>query len=58
VILGLLGVALLVFVNSGSYAAGLPSLSVAHLVMGVLFGGSHIAFGLYLSVTEARSPVA
>lgn len=56
--LGLLGAALLVFVNARSHAAGLPSLSLAHLVMGALFGGSHIAFGLYLSATESRSPAA
>ncbi len=56
--LGLLGATLLVLVNGRTHAAGLPSLSLAHLVMGALFGGSHIAFGLYLSATEARSPVA
>lgn len=53
--LGLLGAALLVYVNSSSHAAGLPSLRFAHLVMGVLFGGSHIAYGVYLAATESRS---
>ena len=55
--LGLLGAALLVYVNARSHAAGLPSLHHAHLVMGALFGASHIAFGLYLASTEARSSV-
>lgn len=54
-ILGLLGVALLLFVNARSHAAGLPSLRLAHLVMGAIFGGSHIAYGLYLAATETRN---
>jgi len=54
--LGLLGAALLVFVNTRSHAAGLPSLALAHLVMGALFGGSHLAFGTYLAATESRNP--
>ncbi len=54
-ILGLSGAALLVYVNSRSHAAGLPSLRLAHLLMGALFGGAHIAFGLYLAATESKS---
>ena len=54
-ILGLSGTALLVYVNSRLHAAGLPSLRWAHLLMGTLFGGSHVAYGLYLAATESRS---
>ncbi|MGE3313140.1 MAG: hypothetical protein AB7O66_24510 [Limisphaerales bacterium] len=54
-ILGLLGAGLLLYVSSKSHAAGLPSLRLAHLLMGALFGGAHIAFGLYLAASESRS---
>ncbi|MBL9127922.1 MAG: hypothetical protein JNL97_09765 [Verrucomicrobiales bacterium] len=53
--LGLLGAALLAYVNARSHAAGLPSLAYAHLVMAALFGATHIGYGVYLAFTEARS---
>ncbi|MFM1769259.1 MAG: hypothetical protein RJA22_1788 [Verrucomicrobiota bacterium] len=36
----------------------LRSTAAAHAIMGVFFGGCHLAYGLYLSVTEPRSPAA
>ena len=36
----------------------LRSTAAAHGVMGVFFGGFHLAYGIYLSFTEPRSPAA
>lgn len=55
---GLLGALLLVYVNARSHAAGLPSLRLAHLVMGATFGGLHLAYAAYLAATERRPPDA
>jgi hypothetical protein len=51
----LLGAVFLLFVNSRSHAAGMPSLRNAHLVMGAVFGGLHLTYGLYLAITEKRT---
>ncbi len=48
----LLGAALFLYVGSRGQNAGLPSLRLAHLVMGAAFGGLHLAYGLYLAATE------
>jgi len=52
----LLGAALVLAVNSRTHAAGLPPLALAHLVMGATFGGLHVAYGIYLALTEKRTP--
>ena len=43
----------------GLFAAGLPSwalpLDYAHGIMGLFFGGLHLAYGVYLYFTERRS---
>lgn len=36
-------------------AAGEPSLGLLHGVMGLFFGGLHLAYGVYLSFTERRN---
>lgn len=51
-----LGAVCLVYVNSRSHAAGMPSLRLAHLVMGSAFGGLHLAYGAYLAFTEKQAP--
>lgn len=53
-----LGALLILYVNQRSHAAGLPSLRLAHLAMGALFGGLHLAYGLYLAISEKRAPHA
>lgn len=57
-IFALVGAVLLFYVNARTHAAGLPSLRLAHLVMGGVFGGLHLAFGLYLLTTEKRPSLA
>lgn len=57
-VFGLLGAALLVYVNSRLHAAGLPSLRLAHLVMGGAFGGLHLVYAAYLAATERKLPLA
>lgn len=54
----LIGTALLLYVNARQHAAGLPSLRLAHLLMGGVFGGLHLAYGLYLAATEKSQPGA
>ncbi len=49
------GAAFAAYVNWRSYAAGMPSLRFAHLVMGAVFGGLHLLYGAYLAATEKRS---
>ncbi|MCC6234524.1 MAG: hypothetical protein IT580_17910 [Verrucomicrobiales bacterium] len=46
------------YVTWRSYAAGMPSLRVAHLLMGATFGGLHLLYGAYLAATEKRTPTA
>jgi hypothetical protein len=41
--------------NERSYAAGMPALKHAHALMAATFGGLHLAFGIYLHLTESRS---
>lgn len=41
-------------INRMSYGAGAPPLYTAHLVMGAVFGGLHVAYGGYLYFTENR----
>lgn len=53
-IFAIVGSAFLLFVNARSHAAGMPPLRLAHLLMGASFGGFHLAYGLYLAVTEKR----
>lgn len=43
---------------AASHWPELRSPAAAHGVMGVFFGAFHLAYGLYLSVTEPRSPTA
>ena len=57
-IFGVLGAALLLYVNARSHAAGLPSLRLAHLVMGATFGGLHLVYAAYLATTERKLPLA
>jgi hypothetical protein len=54
----LAGCALLALLTHRSYASGMPSLRHAHLLMGGAFGGLHLAYGLYLHLTERRKNVA
>jgi hypothetical protein len=56
-VFAVLGAAMLCYVNARSHAAGMPSLHLAHLVMGAAFGGLHLAYGFYLAATEKRAPV-
>ena len=45
-------------IHLGFFPGKMASLAVAHLVMAATFGGFHLAYGLYLSVTEKRDPAA
>jgi hypothetical protein len=49
------GCACLWILNERSYASGMPSLRHAHALMGAVFGGVHLAYGVYLHLTESRS---
>jgi hypothetical protein len=53
-----LGSGIMVVVNQRSDASGMPALVWAHLVMGLVFGGGHLAYGLYLYFTEPRKLAA
>jgi hypothetical protein len=53
-----LGMACVLYINQRFHAAGLPSLRLAHLLMGATFGGLHLAYGCYLAATEKPSPGA
>ena len=57
-IFGALGAALLLYVNARLHAAGLPSLRLAHAVMGVTFGGLHLLYAASLASTERKLPLA
>jgi hypothetical protein len=52
-----IGCVFLWVLNERSYASGMPSLRHAHWVMGAVFGGLHLAYGLYLHLTESRPNV-
>ncbi len=54
-IFALMGAGLLLGVDFRSHAGDMPSLKTAHLVMGGVFGGLHLAYGLYLAITEKHS---
>jgi hypothetical protein len=41
--------------NERSYASGMPSLRHAHVLMATVFGGLHLAYGVYLHLTESRT---
>jgi hypothetical protein len=47
----ILGCAGLVLINERSYASGMPALVQAHWLMGATFGGLHLLYGIYLTVT-------
>jgi hypothetical protein len=50
----LAGCALLAVLTERSYASGMPALRHAHWLMGTTFGGLHLAYGVYLHLTEPR----
>jgi hypothetical protein len=52
----LIGTLFLFLVCDRSHASGMPSLRLAHLAMGTLFGGLHLIVGLWLAATETRPP--
>ena len=52
------GAIFVIAVNQRSYAGGMPSLRLAHLVMGAVFGGLHLLYGAYLAATEKRPTAA
>lgn len=41
--------------NERSYASGMPALRHAHWLMAATFGGLHLAYGIYLHLTETRA---
>lgn len=51
----LLGAVLLLYVNARAHAAGMPSLRLAHVVMGIAFGGLHLAYAAYLAATDTKA---
>lgn len=53
-VFALAGCVLLLYVNARSHAAGLPSLRLAHWVMGATFGGLHLLYAGYLAATERK----
>ncbi|MBL9136328.1 MAG: hypothetical protein JNK85_10695 [Verrucomicrobiales bacterium] len=53
-----LGAVCLLYVNARMHAAGMPALRLAHLLMGAVFGGLHLLYGIYLALTEQRSDCA
>jgi len=48
------GCVITVFLNGSAGSAGMPPLRNAHLLMGLSFGGLHLAYGAYLFLTETR----
>jgi hypothetical protein len=54
----LIGSALLLGLSQGGEAAGAASIRRAHVWMGAAFGGLHLAYGLYLRLTEPRKHAA
>jgi cbb3-type cytochrome oxidase subunit 3 len=49
------GCVVLAVVNTRSYAAGMPDLVNAHWLMGISFGGFHLACAVYLYFTEKKN---
>jgi hypothetical protein len=49
------GCALVVVLSARNAASGMPDLVNAHLLMGGVFGGFHLAYGLYLMQTREKS---
>jgi hypothetical protein len=54
----LVGSLLFVLLSQRVEGAGAASLRAAHVLMGVTFGGLHLAYGLYLRLTESRKNAA
>lgn len=54
----LLGSALLAVLTGCRQGAVLPGSAIGHGLMGAAFGGLHLAYGIYLLVTEPRKPTA
>lgn len=52
------GSALPALADFGPLAGKMPPMREAHLLMAATFGGFHLAYGLYLAVTEKRNPDA
>jgi len=52
------GCALPVLIHPGPIGGTMPPMTVAHWVMAATFGGFHLAYGLYLAITETRNPDA
>jgi len=52
------GCALPLLIDLGPFTGKIPPLSEAHLIMAAAFGGLHMAYGIYLSITEKRKSVA
>ena len=46
------------WMTSRCFAEGDLEVRAMHIVMGVVFGGVHLAYGLYLRLTEKGSPPA
>jgi hypothetical protein len=49
------GCLLFVALQFRSYGAGMPDLVAAHGLMGGMFGGAHLIYGLYLRQTQERN---
>ncbi len=51
---GFIGAGALVWLVLSRLEHGGASLQLAHLLMAVVFGGSHLAYGVYLAITEKQ----
>jgi hypothetical protein len=54
----LAGVVCLWVLNERGDASGMPTLRQAHVLMALVFGGVHLAYGVYLQLTESRANVS
>ena len=52
------GLTILVILAIKSCSSNLPPFVYGHYLMGVFFGGGHLAYGTYLYLTEKKNPVA
>jgi hypothetical protein len=52
------GLAILVILAVKSSSSDLPPFVYAHYLIGAFFGGGHLAYGVYLYLTEKKNPVA
>ncbi len=52
------GCVLPALIHLGPFSGKTPPMTGAHLVMAATFGGFHLAYGLYLALTETRNPDA